>query len=404
MDSIRPGNTGDNEGAAGRNEDLELDLLMSMKCWLWTGVLLAVLSIGVYRLHALTDVFRTTEFFGPVKCVKMPASRAPEDVSFIPNSRVALMSGDDLHDLWLLPGKGPAKTPNGLITAVRLPLDMGSFPTIYPVTLKDFPEAVAFHPHGLYIQGEELYVINHAFKKGGERIEVFRIEGADSQVKLTYKRSILLPGYLQGIASDLVLLSPTDFMITAFKEQLPARENSQAVAYLKAMMGLKQTSVYRCTDTTVKVTCSVVANGALLNGITRRKDELFIADSLGKSIGRYRATPDSLEWVASYSLDYTPIHLEYDPETDLIYISALSRVYDFLTYVDQVSTGKVTDSDVIASGCTEFDPKTGFIRPIVMQKRQSGISSCARKGMFIAMGSLFDPHVLICPLEDPKSS
>jgi len=375
-----------------------------MKCWLWAGVLLAGLSIGVYRLHALTDVFRTTEFFGPVKCVKMPASRAPGDVSFIPNSRVALMSGDDLQDLWLLPAKGLAKPSNGLITAVRLPLDMASFPTIYPVTLKDFPETVAFHPHGLYIQGEELYVVNHAFKKDGGRIEVFRIEGADSLVTLTYKRSMLLPGYLQGIASDLVFLSPTDFIITAFQEQLPAKEDSQVVAYLKAFLGLKQTSAYRCTATSGKVTCSVATKGALFNGITKRKDELFIADSLGKSIGRYRVTPDSLELVASYSLDYVPINIEYDPENDLIYISALSRAYDFLTYIDQVRTGKATDSDAIVSGCTELNPNTGFIRPIVMQKRQSAISSCARKGMFIAMGSLFDPHVLICPLEDPKSS
>ena len=372
---------------------------------LWIGVLAAILSFGVYRLLVASDMLRKTELFGPVKCVKMPASRAPADVSLIPNSRVALISCEDQQDLWFNPAKGPDNTPNGLITAVKLPMDMGSFPTIYPVMPKGFPEKVAFHPHGLYVFGEELYVINHAFKKGGERVEVFKIEGADSQVRLTYKRSMLLPDYLIGSTSDLVLLSPTDFVLTVFQDKQDSQAKSPNwVSYIELALGIKQTHAYRCTNVSEKLTCTIVANGAQFNGITKRKDELFIADSVGKSIGRYKVKPDSLELVTTYSLDCMPINIEYDAETDLIYVSAISRTLDFLTYTNKVITGEVTDSDVIASGCTELNPETGSIRPIVMQKRQSGISSCARKGMFITMGSLFDSHVLICPLEDPKPS
>lgn len=38
---------------------------------------------------------------------------------------------------------------------------------------------MAFHPHGIYIRKDKtdnqwLYVINHAYDKGGERIDVFK--------------------------------------------------------------------------------------------------------------------------------------------------------------------------------------------------------------------------------------
>ena len=43
-----------------------------------------------------------------------------------------------------------------------------------------FPNNVAFHPHGIYLLRQEgrmlLYVVNHAYSTGGERIEVFEYE------------------------------------------------------------------------------------------------------------------------------------------------------------------------------------------------------------------------------------
>ena len=43
--------------------------------------------------------------------------------------------------------------------------------------MEDFPKNVAFHPHGMNIfKNNTLYVVNHAFGKGGERIEKFKIK------------------------------------------------------------------------------------------------------------------------------------------------------------------------------------------------------------------------------------
>lgn len=43
--------------------------------------------------------------------------------------------------------------------------------------LEGFPEGVAFRPHGMYYRREtkELFVVNHAYSQGGERIDVFKV-------------------------------------------------------------------------------------------------------------------------------------------------------------------------------------------------------------------------------------
>jgi hypothetical protein len=44
----------------------------------------------------------------------------------------------------------------------------------------NFPAGVAFHPHGfgLFYDQDLLFVINHAYKDGGERVDVFHLEEA----------------------------------------------------------------------------------------------------------------------------------------------------------------------------------------------------------------------------------
>lgn len=48
---------------------------------------------------------------------------------------------------------------------------------IAPLALEGFPDDIAFRPHGMYNHPEtaELFVVNHAYKMGGERIDVFKV-------------------------------------------------------------------------------------------------------------------------------------------------------------------------------------------------------------------------------------
>lgn len=49
-------------------------------------------------------------------------------------------------------------------------------PKLIPLKIYGFPKELAFHPHGIYLYTKRsvryLYVINHAYNNGGERVEV----------------------------------------------------------------------------------------------------------------------------------------------------------------------------------------------------------------------------------------
>lgn len=48
------------------------------------------------------------------------------------------------------------------------------------VKIENFPYDVAFHPHGIFLdrENQQLYVVNHAYAKGGERIDIFNVDSS----------------------------------------------------------------------------------------------------------------------------------------------------------------------------------------------------------------------------------
>lgn len=46
--------------------------------------------------------------------------------------------------------------------------------------IENFPYDVAFHPHGIFLdrENQQLYVVNHAYAKGGERIDIFNVDSS----------------------------------------------------------------------------------------------------------------------------------------------------------------------------------------------------------------------------------
>jgi len=59
---------------------------------------------------------------------------------------------------------------------------------IHQLPLTGFPPDVAFHPHGIYLDRptSKLYVVNHAYNRGGERIDVFLLSHNDYKQVLCY--------------------------------------------------------------------------------------------------------------------------------------------------------------------------------------------------------------------------
>ena len=375
------------------------------------AVLMALFATLAYRFLSLTDVLKTVTPYGPVKCLKMPSSQAPEDTMVIPGTRHVLMGTDDRMTLWHTPNKGPNDTYPGAITTMKLPKDMSDYPLIHPVDIQNWPKDVAFHPLGLYIRNETLFVLNNAYQKGGSRIEVLKISGIKSgQIELTWLKSIQLPEYMYGIVNDIAVTSDSEVFITTWHSQPDSPSGrSQSILSkiriaLEMLLGLEWTYLYRCriSDKDTITGCDVVTTGILMNGVTVRKDEIWVADTVKKTVKRMKMDKEKVVEMEEIKSEYGVDNLEYDEGSDKIYMGVQARGWDFISFISKAHSGERPEGGIMG-GCDELDPKTGEIRHILMQERQNAVSSCARNGMFIMMGSWQEPHVLVCPMEDPKS-
>lgn len=371
------------------------------------AVVLAVVSVLVGRFITVLEVLKEVKTHGPDNCFQVPSLQAPEDVVLIPGTRQALMGIDDRMTLWTTPGKGPKDAPMGGISVMNLPKDLSDRPQIRPVELQNWPKNIAFHPHGLYILNNTLYVVNHAFSQGGERVDLFLISNPASEVALTYERSILLPDYMLGIGNDLAVISDQEFFISVWRTRpdTPSGRTHSLWHTLQdltgLLLGLERSYVHRCREREGRAICQVVASGLSMNGVTIRGEELWTADTVGRVIKRFHISQEKCTELSTIPVPFMVDNLEYDSERDLIYMGTLARGWDFLSFVQRSLAGqKVTGG--LMGGCDELDPKTGLVRQIVMQELENGVSSCSRSGQFVVMGSWQDPNVLLCPIEDAK--
>ena len=113
---------------------------------------------------------------------------------------------------------GIEKAQNGGLYAFRLDDVQHSG---HHVRMENVPKNVRFQGHGIYLEKEShtLFAINHAYKYGGERVDVFRLrEDTDTQqVVAHYMRSIKFKDpKLMGVLNDLTVVGDY-FYITVYQ-------------------------------------------------------------------------------------------------------------------------------------------------------------------------------------------
>ncbi|CAM9912397.1 unnamed protein product, partial [Discosporangium mesarthrocarpum] len=147
----------------------------------WTLLIMALLSLPMIKWAQLTYQRmawgHNFKHFGTEGCTHGPELPAIEDLSMVFDG-VFLGSSDDRESLWYLAHAGPAQTPDGAIYAIwDVDAQVRQTPKTWRLEMRNFPEDVAFHPHGLHFNRDtsEIFVVNHAYAKGGERIDVFKV-------------------------------------------------------------------------------------------------------------------------------------------------------------------------------------------------------------------------------------
>ena len=135
------------------------------------GIIGLVLSLLISRVLIEADYFKQIHPFNQDKCRTIDIPMAAEDLE-IYLGKYLIGGQDDSITLYVLSGIEAAKS-GGLIAWRLNDLENSR----HSVRLENFPEGVRFQAHGLYLEKEShtLFVLNHAYKYGGERVEVFRL-------------------------------------------------------------------------------------------------------------------------------------------------------------------------------------------------------------------------------------
>lgn len=263
--------------------------------------------------------------------------------------------------------------------------------TQYPII--GLPQEIAFHPHGIYLyQKKFLYIINHAYKQGGERIEVVRINKKETcllkplylcqmankylfnkifqkslgnyqlladEFSFTYEKSLLLPQETMGITNDLVVVGPNDnIFITTY---LPYTETIKGkirtlwdeIKYIiSGSLRMKNTHIYYCEtildqntkNTTHSFACKKLNNkdtySFMNNGIAydSDKDLVFVCDVFERRIKVFKRSDlnkSELTLLTSIYTSYASdnVHLSKSENGDTILtLGSIGKPIQFLIF------------------------------------------------------------------------
>jgi len=139
------------------------------------NLFLIFLAYLIYNIIDLMEIFKKVEFKNEKNCKIIRGAIGFEDFQLFENQYLIGGSNDNLK-------------MNEMDYDTIAEVDKGNIAVFDTITesfnfykIENFPENITFHPHGVYLYKNEknenyLYVINHAFSLGGERIEVIKVE------------------------------------------------------------------------------------------------------------------------------------------------------------------------------------------------------------------------------------
>ncbi len=238
----------------------------------------------------------------------LPFAGGPEDLTIAPKSDLAIVSCDPRRINFNV--KESKDKVNGEIWGYFLDANKK-----FLMTPKlDFP----FHPHGISLFKNQLYVINHREDKK-TTVERFELK----QNKLTFKESISSEGFI----------SPND--LTAFGENQFYYSNDP---FHRPKFKLLMSMIFKPKNDKVnlymngKDTC--VAKLASPNGITIYNNKLFIAELTKKRIAVFEILENkTLKFSKNIKVKGKPDNIEVDEEKNKLYVACHTNFGKFLKHM-----------------------------------------------------------------------
>jgi len=410
-----------------------------MRLLIFTGLLALFIGTAIYPLYVryayvmqADKVITLTANADACQVLEGPVGA--EDAAIISND-IVIFGSDDRMTLWEV-ANGAYKAKNGSLVVVH---STNGETRVSTLPLHNFPENTAFHPHGIYLfrANDEmlLYVINHAYFAGGERVDVFKVqhvspskENEFAPISVTYEFTLgreYLSKNSMGCANDLVVVKPGEFFITQYLA-IPDTPNGRITGsflgdtwrelgnIFALITGRHWTYVRRCTydpqssATSKEIQCDIVASGISYNGINvnNAKDVLFVSQPTERDIHAYKLTSNGepLELLKNIQLPYGVDNIELDTKTDTLFLSAIGSVALHFDRVQTRISGKGRPTTCPGGAMIlsfDSDSSSYSINQAVMQSgdKVSSISvACPYQENFVLLGSWEDTGILLCPL------
>ena len=283
--------------------------------------------------------------------------------------------------------------------------------------IKNWPSEIGFNPHGMDIHyaSKSLYVVNHAMKMGGERVEVFNVntDQNDIPTSLTYSHSIIsqeMNEKYNGILNSISIIEPNVFYITNFNDKpkppFGPEENELIPLFRQILWRTTKVNLieYDPNAKTAKMT-TAASNLSGANGITQNKDGdiVYVADSYAKSVHKFKRDKKTnmLTRLNEVKVGYLIDNLKYDSETDsvltggIVSISTLKKIMTHMPklHVEPGVNSVIMDINVPSSG-------DGTFRKLAISDKVMFLSNGLRMSKYILGGSPTHPGIIICPLKE----
>jgi len=365
---------------------------------LFSVVLAAIIGVLAnigYVVFKRIDYFNELSTLNDEECFKISCCKGPEDLVIY--GRFVITGHDNRESLW---GKedGALHTLNGGLSVIDL-----STRTSYDISILNLPD-VAFHPHGMHlVNNSTLYVINHAYSRGGERVEKLRVSEEEGMVKIEYLESILFTTQHYGRINSVRFVSEKDFYATdwlPWSDTPTGRSNNIIESYwrLGTWLFRQSTYIYHCKVIDGKAECDIQGHGYMINGLEVYGDKVFASDAIDKKLYIYSRQPDnSLYRIQSTSLPLHPDNIILSPYDNYLYLGCFSRVIDDLGHHEAMARG----IDVpIPGGVLKVSLEDYSVQTILLTSKLSGISSAVATEHYLLAGSWTDSGVLACRINN----
>lgn len=249
--------------------------------------------------------------------------------------------------------------------------------------IHNFPKNVKINPHGMYIyEKKELWLINHAYGKGGERLDVFDLKKNNGELSLHWKYDLSVDSTLHAVFNDVFVATESEYFVTQWitkplNHDLPKNVLDRDTFWekLKVMTKTATCFVHRCTHQNGENhTCEIFSDDFMMaNGINSDGKYLYVADAR-----KYEVKVLDMKTGATLKTIDTGKHMgdniEFDEDTGLLFTAGGHSFLQMILYFDD-------NPNNVLFGFSGFHPyKEGVAQKptesYFLQDKLKGLSVC----------------------------